>query len=94
MKIDNEQDLVKIIRRIVGRVLVDANKDQGNIIQEAVIQRISTDSKVVDVKVSATGEIIKNLRYQKGVDALVTGLPCLILTPDPNKPLKSKVIVF
>lgn len=93
-EVRNEQDLKRVMTRIITEVFPMAFRGSLNNVRSGVVKKVNTNSGTVDVLASGTNQIITNIKYHSGADNVQLNDFCFLISPDAKVTGQVKAIIF
>jgi len=84
MKIKNVEQVRKVFENASSAVLPDVIREKNQSIRVATITRVNSTTKTAQIRFSATGETVNNIKYPKNFTDVLVGETCLVISADPR----------
>lgn len=89
----NEKELKDLMTKIVAQVLPEILRQQSNNVRSGIVISVQNTTRTASIKLDSTGQVLDNIKFQRGASALVNDR-CLLISPDPNLRGQVNAIIF
>jgi hypothetical protein len=88
----NREEGMEAFGKLSDQVLEGIMTQLRSLIREGEVIKVNNNSRLIDVKVFGTEEVIKSVKYSRGITNVSVGDTCLLINADPKAKSRARVV--